>query len=136
MHTASGFPVKYTWLKEIKKGNFESWHGLTYTNAAKYFPHLVEALKGHLVQYSQGVRSTKKNKHQANNNQKKPIQVTLEKQSEAQDIPPPQKTQEIYIWDQPISRLYTDGCGRFPIQYRSRNEYIMIAYHCDSNTIL
>ena len=75
MHTAAGFPVKSTCLKAIKKGSFESWPGLTYTNAAKYCPHSVETLKGHMVQSSQGVRYTKKNKHQAKNN--KPIQVTL-----------------------------------------------------------
>ena len=49
---------------------------------------------------------------------------------------PNQKTQEIHIWDKPISKLYTDDCGRFPIRSRSGNEYIIIAYHCDSNTIL
>ena len=76
------------------------------------------------------------NKHQENNNKKKPIQGTLEKQSEAEDVPPPQKTQEIHMWDQPISKLYNDDCGRFPIRSRSGNEYIMIAYHCDYNTIL
>ena len=79
MHAAAGFPVKSAWLKEIKNGNFESWPGLTYNNAAKYLPHSVETLKGHMVKYSQGVISTKKNKYQANNNQKKPIQGTLQK---------------------------------------------------------
>ena len=122
MHTAAGFPVKSTCLKAIKKGSFESWPGLTYTNAAKYFPHSVETLKGHMVQLSQGVRSTKKNKHQANNNKKKPIQGTLDKKSEAEDIPPPRKTQELHIWDQPISKIYTDDCGRLPIRSRSGNE--------------
>ena len=34
MHAAAGFPVKSTWLKVIKNGNFESWPGLTYNNAA------------------------------------------------------------------------------------------------------
>ena len=29
MHAAAGFPVKYIWLKAIKKVNFESWPGLT-----------------------------------------------------------------------------------------------------------
>ena len=29
-----------------------------------------------------------------------------------------------------------DDCDRFPIWSRSGNEYIMIAYHCDSKTIL
>ena len=32
--------------------------------------------------------------------------------------------------------MYTDDCGGFPIISRSGNEYIMIAWHCDSNTIL
>ena len=59
-----------------------------------------------------------------------------QQQSNTDDIIPNQKTQEIHIWDQPISKLYTDDCGRFPIRSRSLNEYIMIAYHFDSNTIL
>ena len=35
-----------------------------------------------------------------------------------------------------MSKLYTDDCVCFPIRSRSGNEYIMIAYHCDLNTIL
>ena len=136
MHAASGFPVKSTCLQAIKKWNFESWPVLTYTNTAKYCPHSVETLKGHMVQSSQGVISTNKTKHQARNNKKGPNQGTLEKQSEAEDIPTPHKTKELHIWDQPISKLYTDDCGRSPIRSRSGNEYIMIAYHCDSNKIV
>ena len=49
---------------------------------------------------------------------------------------PPIQTKELHIWDNPIRKLYTDDCGRSPIRSRSGNEYIMIAYHCDSNTIL
>ena len=60
----------------------------------------------------------------------------LQQQSNTEDSIPNHKTQEIHIWDQPISKLYTDDCGKFPIRSRSGNEYIMIAYHCDSNTIL
>ena len=60
MHAAAGLTVKYTWLKAIKKGNFATWPGLTYSNAAKYFPHAVENIKVNMVQYSQGVRSAKK----------------------------------------------------------------------------
>ena len=89
-----------------------------------------------MVQSSQGVRSTKKNKHKSRGNRKAPDQVTLEKQSEERDIPPPLKTKELHIKDQPISKLNTDDCGRFPIQSRSGNWSIMIAYYCDSNTIL
>ena len=36
----------------------------------------------------------------------------------------------------PISKLYTDDIGCFPIHARSGNQYIIIAYHCDANLIL
>ena len=49
---------------------------------------------------------------------------------------PPIQTKELHIWYQPIGKIYTDDFGRLPIRSRSGNEYIMIAYHCDSNTIL
>ena len=35
MHAAAGLPVRSTWLKAIKNGNFNSWPGLTYNNAEK-----------------------------------------------------------------------------------------------------
>ena len=35
MHAAAGFPVKSTWFKAIKKGNFESWPGLNYKNTGR-----------------------------------------------------------------------------------------------------
>ena len=36
----------------------------------------------------------------------------------------------------PISKLYTDNMGRFPVRSRSGNYFIMLAYHVDSNVIL
>ena len=87
-----------------------------------------------MLQSSQGVISKKKKK--THNNQKKLTQGTLQKQSEAVDIPQQQKTQELHIWDQPISKLYTDDCRRSPIRSLSGNEYIMIAYHCYYKTIM
>ena len=50
MHEAAGFPVKSTWLRETKKGNFATWLGMIYSNSAKYCPQSVEALKDHMVQ--------------------------------------------------------------------------------------
>ena len=40
------------------------------------------------------------------------------------------------IWEEPISKLYTDNTGRFPIRYCSGNKYTPTTYHCDSNTTL
>ena len=53
-----------------------------------------------------------------------------------EDIPPPIKTNELHIWDEPIRNMYTDDCGRFPIISRSGKKYIMIQHNCDLNTIL
>ena len=36
----------------------------------------------------------------------------------------------------PVSMLYTDNKGRFPVRSRSGNQYLMVAYHCDINAIL
>ena len=60
MHAASDFLVRSTWLRAIKNGNLNSWPGLTYNNAEKYCPQPVEKIKCHMVQSSQGVRSTKR----------------------------------------------------------------------------
>ena len=35
-HAAVGFPVRDTWLRAIKAGNFYFWPGITYQNATKY----------------------------------------------------------------------------------------------------
>ena len=126
-HAAAGFPVKDTWLAAIKQGNYDTWPGLTYNNAAKYCPSANETLKGHMVQTRQGVRSTKP---------KKPAT-----QSPAPEEQPPEKvdqspSQELFVQVVHTSKLYTDDCGRFPIKARSGNQYLMIAYHRDSNAIL
>ena len=43
---------------------------------------------------------------------------------------------EVHIWDEPLIKLYTNNCVRFPIRARSGNQYVMIEFHCDSNTII
>ena len=98
MQAAAGFPVRSTWLKAINNGNFNSWPGLTYNNAAKYCPQSIETMKGHMVQSSQGVRSTKRMDTKVHNNQMKKVQH----QSNTEDSKPTKKTQEIHIWDHPI----------------------------------
>ena len=101
MHAAAGFPVNYTWLKAIKHGNYNSWPGLTYNNAAKYFLQSVETIKGHTVNSSQGVISTKNIKHKKNNNkiEKSQEKIQQKQKSGTEDILPQQKTKEIRIWD-------------------------------------
>ena len=62
-HAAAGFPVRDTWVKSIKSGNFASCPILAYHNSAKAFPITYETLKGHIVQVRQGICSTNPNTH-------------------------------------------------------------------------
>jgi hypothetical protein len=43
---------------------------------------------------------------------------------------------QIFIKVHPISRLYTDNTGCFPVKARSGNQYEIIAYHANGNLIL
>ena len=104
-HAAAGFPVRYTWVKPIEAGNFTSWTGLTYHNAAKACTITGNTLKGHIVQVRQGIRSTKPNP-----NRKK------YKQPEATSLPRNTTTsQELHIKVEHIRKLYTDDNGHFPV---------------------
>ena len=59
MHAVCGYPVKSTWLKAVKAGNFVGWPLLTAQNVSKYYPETNETPKGHLNQTRKNVRSTK-----------------------------------------------------------------------------
>ena len=43
---------------------------------------------------------------------------------------------ELHVQVVPISKLYTDDTGCFPVKARSDNQYVMIAYYADGNLIL
>jgi hypothetical protein len=63
MHAVCGYPVKSTWLKAIKAGNFVGWPLLTEKNVSKYYPETTETPKGHMNQTRKNVRSTKTKSH-------------------------------------------------------------------------
>jgi hypothetical protein len=50
MHAVCGYPVKSTWLKAIKAGNYVGWPNLNERNNQKYYPKTIEVAKGHLNQ--------------------------------------------------------------------------------------
>jgi hypothetical protein len=60
MHAVCGYPVKSTWLKAIKVGNYVGWPMLTKCNVQKYYPETIKTAKGHLNQARKNVRSTPK----------------------------------------------------------------------------
>ena len=44
--------------------------------------------------------------------------------------------EKIFVVVEPVSKLYTDDMGRFPILSRSGHRYIILPLHCKSNAIL
>ena len=59
MHAVCGYPVKSTWMRTIRAGNYVGWPMLTEQNISKYYPELDKTLKGHMNQARKNVRSTK-----------------------------------------------------------------------------
>ncbi len=60
-HAAAGFPVKESFIKAVRNGNYATWPKLTITLINKYMPDSDETAKGHLKGQCQGIRSTKHN---------------------------------------------------------------------------
>ena len=116
-HAEAGFPVRATWLKSIKVGNYRTWPGLTLDNDTAYFPSADETIKVHIVQSLQRVQSTKPKIP------RRPIPYTSPDESPLLS----KNSKELHIHTVHISRLYTDDTGRLPIKARSGNQYLMVA---------
>ena len=114
------------WLAAIKAGNYATCPGLTYENAKTYHPTTEETLKGHMTQTRQGVRSNKQNSTSS-----KPTWSV----SPLPNNVPAKTSNKLYVVVMPVSKLYSDDMGRFPICSRSVHRYIMLAFHCNSNVI-
>ena len=122
-HACLGFPIKQTWLDAIKAGNCDTFEGLTCSNAAKYCPDADKTIMGRLAQQRQNVRSTKP---------KQPTPAPLMVLPTTITTP----SNQVYVVRQPLSKLFTDDTGRFPVRARSGFQYVMIVFHADGNLIL
>jgi hypothetical protein len=126
-HACLSFPVKQTWLDAIKAGNCDLFGGLTYANAARYCLDADETIMGHLAQQQQNVWSTKPKTLAPN---QAPLTPAITPQ------PSTLPSDEVYIHVYPISKLYTDNTGWFPIKAYSGNQYVIIACRINGNLIL
>ena len=122
MHAVCGYPVKSTWLKAIKAGNYTGWPMLTERNVQKYYPETNETPKGHMNQARKNVRSTKP----------KPLH-----EYENKNHLVGKKKHDIYtkVYDVKDT-IYSDQTGQFPTRSRRGNKYIMVMVEIDSNAIL
>jgi hypothetical protein len=122
LHGACFSPVKSTWIKAIKNGNFSSWPGLNEQNVEKYLSKSTATAKGHLNQQRQNARTTNIKDAETIDTEPDPDQGI--------------KTQYIYAATIDAGQIYTDQTGRFPVVSSKGNKYIVMLYDYDSNAIL
>jgi hypothetical protein len=122
LHAACFSPVKSTWIKAIKNGNFSSCLGVNEHTVEKHLSKYTSTAKGHLNQQRQNARITKI--------KDAPL---LDPKN---DIDHGIKTQFVYAATIDAGQIYTDQTGRFPVVSSKGNKYIMILYDYDSNAIL
>ena len=58
LHATAFSPVKSTWIKAIKNGNFVTWPGLTAEAVVKHLSQSTATSKGHMNQQRMNSRST------------------------------------------------------------------------------
>jgi hypothetical protein len=138
-HASASNPVRSTWLAAIKAGNYKTFPGLILCNAMKHCPSSDATIKGHLKQTHQGLRSTKSKP--TSSNCFAPLATPDAQTTDKPDDPSHKpttlpSTNELYITDFPLAKLYTNDTRTLPIQARSGNQYIIIAFHSRCNTIL
>lgn len=124
MHAVCGYPVKSTWLKAIKAGNFVGWPLLTEKNVAKYNPETFQTPKGHMTQTRKNVRSTK------------PKPAPFKICNTATNLQG-KKVQDIFIRTYDVCKtIFSNQTRKFPTQSQSGRNYIMVMVEIDSNAIL
>jgi hypothetical protein len=123
MHAVCGYPVKSTWLKAVKAGNFVGWPLLTERNITKYYPDAVETQKGHMNQARKNVRSTK--------SKPQPFEVFTSNQMTGKKI----KDVFLNVYDV-RETVFTDQTDQFPHHSLAGYKYIMVMVEIDSSAIL
>ncbi len=123
MHAVCGYPVKSTWLKAIKAGNYIGWPMLTECNINKYYPETSETSKGHMNQTLKNIHSTKA--------KQTPLETCDTSQLHGK------KVRDIYTTMYDVRKtMFLDQTGQFPTRSQSGNKYIMVLIKINSNAIL
>jgi hypothetical protein len=122
MHTICGYPVKSTWLKAIKAGNYVGWPMLTGCNVQKCYPKMIINAKGHLNQTRKNVGSIK-------------VKATPLETCNTSHLHG-KKVQNVYTQTYMVQEtMFSDQIGQVPIQSLCGNKYIMVMVKIDSNVI-
>jgi hypothetical protein len=121
-HGTARYPVKQTWLAAINHRAYATWPELTYKLAAKYCPNSDATHCRHMAQPCQHIQSTRLH--------------ASTKQLPVDTPEAPNTTPTIEVQFIPINHLFTDDTSWFTPQSCSGNQYIVVAFHSESNAIL
>jgi len=123
MHAICKYPFKSTWLEAIKAGNYMGWPMLTKRNVQKYYPKMIETIKGHLNQTRKNVWSTKV--------KAAPLETCNTSHLHSK------KVHDVYTQTYMVRKtMFSDQTVQFPIQSLWGNKNIMVMVGIDRNTIL
>ena len=123
MHAVCGYPVKCTWAKSIKAGNYIGWQMLTERNVSRYYPETNKTPKGYLNQSRKNVRSTKP----------KCTPLEVPKIATLQG----HKVRYVYTSVYEVrNTVFSNQTGQFPTRSQRGNYYIMVMVKIESNAIL
>jgi hypothetical protein len=128
LYGCCGCPVASTWKTAINNGNFISWPGIDKLSIDKDLPKSIDSAKGHLDQERKNLQSTKPRFAPDYKDELFPL-------SDA----PNRKTFEACAAIVPFlakNTAYHDLTGRVPHRSSRGNEYLLIIYDHDSNSIL
>jgi hypothetical protein len=129
LYGSCGSPVPSTWKRAIQNGNFITWPGIDSISVDKHLPKSIASTKSHLDQERKNLQSTK------------PVTETTDTNDSFFPDPdiPNVKTFSACAAIVPFvakNRAYHDLTGRFPHRSSRGNEYLLIVYDYDSNSIL
>ena len=132
LQAAMGYPTKSTILIVVKKSNPASFPGrITDKQIKQHYPSMEPSVKGHLTQERQGVKSTTVYTITTG--------TSLSPTSASNDDVPariPRNTYSLFVhYIQSTGKIFGDPTGRFIEPSSSGNNYILIVYSYDSNTI-
>jgi hypothetical protein len=131
MHTVCGYPVKSTWLKAVKAGNYIGWPLLTNRNVNKYYPETTETPKGHMNQTGKNLLSTKAKP----TTWEQPAQSPLKESNTLQLTG--KKVRDVFTRVYDVREtVFSNQTGQFPTRSQQGNKYIMVMVEIDSNAIL
>jgi hypothetical protein len=116
LHKALFSPTKSAMLQAVKDGHLITWPGLTEDAINKHLKLTPAMAMGHMNQRRQNIRSTSK----------APID-----QQPTPDTDLGTRTHLVYAAVVAQGQLYTDLTGKFPVQSRKGNSYVMVCYIYD-----